>query len=189
MLEKLDAKTKASFETTLSHFQTLVANDVKDRVLKEFQGIVWDTGYKNGTIKVTMFPDAVEFLQTLSSQNKKIFIYSSGSIPAQKLLLAYVASDKSPGTIDLNPLVLDYFDINSSGIKTSKESYENILVSIKARFGAAETHQVVFFSDNILEVTAGTAAGITSIIVDKPGNKPVPENRFRLISDFASVSF
>lgn len=189
-----------SYDALLNHFQTLVKNDIKDKHLKQVQGLVWNAGYDSNEIQVSLFPDAIQFLNKLANSEthigniKQIFIYSSGSVNAQKLLLAHVKDldNEQGGSVDLNPLVNGYFDINTSGHKIEKQSYTNIYESIKKKDEELEPKDLLFFSDNIHEVKAAEEAGLRSIIVEKPGNKPIPEaekSGLTTIKSFDEIDF
>lgn len=149
------------------HFNDLVARDVKDPVLKTLQGYIWKQGYEDGEITAPIYPDSIKFIRSASA-SKKIYIYSSGSVKAQKLLFAYV--DDNGTSIDLNHHVSGYFDITTSGYKQEKSSYENILKSINQ-----EPSSTLFLSDSQLEVQAALDAGLQSKIVKRPGNAPVDD--------------
>ncbi|SJM86075.1 probable Enolase-phosphatase E1 [Zygosaccharomyces bailii] len=165
-----------------SHMQSLVANDVKDPVLKQLQGQVWAEGYTSGQIKSPLYPDAIEFMQRSSS---KLYIYSSGSVQAQKLLFAYVEDPSNPTgpSLNLQPLIKGYFDINTSGKKVESHSYERIVQDIKTA-----PQQVLFISDNILELKAAQEAGLQTLLAIRPGNATIPDmHGFRTVESFASL--
>lgn len=94
-------------------------------------------------------------------------IYSSGSVPAQKLLFQYTNSTPDP---DLRPLIGDYFDTVNAGPKTEKESYEKI-----ARTRDEERGRWLFLSDNVKEVKAAREAGMQSFVVVREGNAVLTE--------------
>lgn len=154
----------ASYDSVVSHINHLVASDFKDPVLKAFQGIVWKMGYDSGKLKAPLYADAIDFVKTHSP----VYIYSSGSVPAQKLLFAHVDVDGS--LADLTSYILGYFDITTSGYKQDAQSYVNIAKSI-----GCDPLEVVFYSDNANEVRAALAAGMASKVVVRPGNAPLTD--------------
>lgn len=87
-------------------------------------------------------------------------IYSSGSIPAQKLLFGHTDSG------DLNPLLTDYFDTTTAGPKTEAASYRTIL----AKYPAWKPEEWLFLSDNAREVRAALEAGMRACAVVRQGN-------------------
>lgn len=145
------------------HIETLVRNDVKDPRLKAFQGIVWEKGYENGEIVAPVYSDAIEFIQ-----RHNVYIYSSGSVAAQKLLFRHVEIEGQPH--DLTPHIKGYFDITTAGTKRDPESYVKI-----SRETGIDANAFTFYSDNVDEVRAARAAGMQSLIVVRPGNAPVAE--------------
>ncbi|GAV54901.1 hypothetical protein ZYGR_0AS02240 [Zygosaccharomyces rouxii] len=166
-----------------THIQSLVSNDVKDPILKQLQGTVWSQGYTSGEIKAPVYEDAIEFMK----RKENVYIYSSGSVQAQKLLFGYVANPASSGSnelsLDLNPLIKGYFDINTSGKKLESGSYEKIVSQI----GVA-ADQVTFISDNIKELEAADAAGLNTLLAVRPGNPPVQQNHgFQTVERFDAL--
>ena len=71
-------------------------------------------------------------------------IFSSGSVPAQKLLLNYVEPEEGSDSKsqDLRPLISDYFDTVNAGPKTEHESYITITQAMKLK-----PADVYFFTD------------------------------------------
>lgn len=155
----------------VAHIKQLVANDVKDSALKGFQGVVWKRGYERGEITAPLFEDAIAFIKNASPSNP-IYIYSSGSVPAQKLLFSHANVD---GTLaDLTAYLSGYFDITTAGPKTDKSSYEKILRQINT-----ESNDAVFYTDNVNEVKASLAAHIPTKLFIRPGNAPLAEEDLR----------
>lgn len=171
ILNKFPAETRSSKDTLLNHINHLVSNDIKDPVLKEAQGIVWKLGYENGDLVAPVYEDAIAYMKQFASSGNGIYIYSSGSIKAQKLLFGYVKSDKA--SIDLNLLLKGYFDITTAGYKHDTSSYTNILKQINS---SGQPDEVLFLSDNVKEVDAALQAGMKSKIVIRPGNAPIPKD-------------
>ena len=171
-------------EQLTEYVLALVRQDIKDPVLKQLQGHVWRNGYHNGSIKAPVYQDAIKFI---SDGKNKIFIYSSGSVQAQKLLFEYVR-DPSDGhkTINLMPSIENYFDIDTSGMKIESTSYDNIYNAINID---TDKQRVLFLSDNPLEIDAATEAGISTRLVVKPGNVPVPdaETRYKVLYNFNNL--
>lgn len=50
---------------------------------------MWAHAYKDGTIKGHVYKDAHDTMQYWKQHNHTIFIYSSGSVQAQKLLFEF----------------------------------------------------------------------------------------------------
>ncbi|CAH00039.1 putative acireductone synthase UTR4 [Kluyveromyces lactis] len=160
------------------HIESLVNNDIKDSVLKQLQGYIWEQGYKSGEIKAPVYPDAIDFIQRHAPN---VYIYSSGSVKAQILLFQHVEGD-----IDLTKSIAGYFDINTSGKKTEPQSYTNILKSIGVPPSSAS--DVVFISDNDKELDAALDVGISTILALRPGNNPVSNaEKYKALNNFSSI--
>jgi enolase-phosphatase E1 len=144
-----------------------VKRDVKIAYLKSLQGYLWLQGYKSGDIVAPLFPDVDPFFNQAVKDGKKIIIYSSGSVPAQKLLFSHTNSEKS----DMTPLIADYFDTTNAGPKTEVDSYRKIISSHPEH---KDLGRWLFLSDNIHEVSAAVEAGIRSVPVIRDGNAPLP---------------
>lgn len=121
-----------------------ISNCINTRQLNHNPGYLWQTGYTSGAYSTPLFPDVAPTLRRWHSSNKKIAIYSSGSVFAQKLLFQHVKDDGS--TKDLSYLIdhQGWFDTLNAGPKTEKGSYELI-----ARTLEMEVAEVLFLSDNV----------------------------------------
>lgn len=174
-----------SYDSLLHHITDLVTRDIKDPVLKSLQGLVWQIGYANGEILAPVYPDAIKLIE---SYNDKMYVYSSGSVKAQKLLFGYVKDPSNASkAIDLNPHLSGYFDITTSGFKQESQSYKNILAAINKTH---EPNTVLFLSDNVKEVEAAIEAGLQSYIVDRPGNNPLStkdREAYKVIESFEQL--
>ncbi|KAJ3396266.1 Enolase-phosphatase E1 [Lobulomyces angularis] len=136
----------------------MMSIDRKIGPLKSLQGYIWRVGYSSGKLKGQVFADVPPALKKWKMQKKKIYIYSSGSVEAQKLLLGY--SEKG----DLTQFISGYFDTNI-GLKTEKSSYEAIAKNIKE-----DPSKILFLSDNLKEIAAAKLADFQALVVFRPGN-------------------
>lgn len=162
----------ANGETLLSHVKDLTARDVKIGYWKALQGHLWISGYESGKITAPIYKDALAKIpqwgkQLSSNPSSGIYIYSSGSVAAQKLIFRYCAGEHGK-VIDLNPYFKGYFDTANAGPKTEVKSYEIIAKSIG--FEAAD---LLFFSDNVKEIEAAQKAGWKTKLTVRPGNAEV----------------
>ena len=172
--------SKDAFE---SHVRDLVSRDVKAPYLKALEGHLWRTGYETGELKAPLFPDVAPFFRDSIAEGKKIMIYSSGSVPAQKLLFGHTNSQPS----DMRPLISDWFDTVNAGPKTDVSSYQTIL----SQHADVDPARWLFFSDNLSEVGAALCSGMRSLPVTRPGNPPLPPDHHlsgHAIPDFTSQS-
>ncbi|CAO3668961.1 unnamed protein product [Umbelopsis vinacea] len=152
--------------------------DRKIGALKSFQGFMWKEGYQSGELCGQVYDDVVPALQRWKEHGCKIYIYSSGSVPAQKLLFGY--SDKG----NLLPYFTDHFD-TSIGSKQESSSYVAIAQTIQT-----DPSNILFVSDNVKEIKAAEEAGFQTVISDRIGNVPLTEqdktNR-RVVTSFSQI--
>ncbi|KAH3674710.1 hypothetical protein WICMUC_003126 [Wickerhamomyces mucosus] len=168
-----------SQESLTNHINDLVSKDIKDSTLKSLQGYIWQEGYESGELKAPIYADGISNLKKWTSKGKKVYIYSSGSIKAQKLLFKYV--DINNETHDLNGYLSGYFDITTSGFKFEPSSYSNILKDI-----AFNPDETLFLSDNVKEVKAALDNNINSLIVIREGNAPLSDEDLKVSKTITS---
>ena len=136
----------------------------KSSALKALQGHVWRAGYESGALIGQLFDDVVPALTAWNAAGKKVYIYSSGSREAQRLLFQFSNAG------DVRPLLCGYFD-TKCGPKLEAASYSEIVLSV----GAESPDKVLFATDSLGEALAATAAGMRVVVTDRPGNNPLPE--------------
>ena len=146
--------------------------DRKTTALKSLQGRIWKDGYANGELKGHVYPDVAPALRRWNDAGEPVYIYSSGSIAAQKLLFG--ASEAG----DLLPLIDGHFD-TTTGPKKEAASY----AAIARELGVAPS-DVTFVTDNIDEARAADDAGMVAVLSVRPGNPELPEHSFREIRSF-----
>lgn len=125
-----------------------IDEDRKATPLKTLQGMIWRLGYQAGELKGHVYADTPVFLRRWHEQGLQLYVYSSGSVEAQKLIFGH--SDAG----DLTPLFSGYFDTQVGG-KREASSYRAILERI-----ALPGSQVLFLSDIGEELDAARAAGM-----------------------------
>lgn len=125
-----------------------IDEDKKITPLKSLQGMIWEDGYKKGDFKGHMYEDAVRHLKQWQQSGIRLYVFSSGSVQAQKLLFAHTEYG------DLTPLFSGYFD-TTIGSKREADSYHKIAAAIGARPG-----DILFLSDIPEELDAARAAGM-----------------------------
>ncbi len=149
-----------------------LAEDRKATPLKALQGMVWQQGYAAGQLKGHVYPDAVQALQEWHGQGYALYVYSSGSIQAQKLIFGCSEAG------DLSPLFSGYFD-TTSGPKREVQSYRHISEAI-----GCPASQILFLSDIVEELDAARQAGmLTYGLVRDGGELPGHPN----VSNFAGI--
>ena len=147
-----------SLEEIIQTLKKWIEEDRKITPLKELQGLIWEEGYKSGELKGYVYPDAYEKLKEWYEKGIKLYIYSSGSVKAQKLLF----SNTNFG--DLNYLFSGYFDTNI-GNKKDPLSYTKIAQSV-----GLSPNEILFLSDNPDEILASAKAGMKVIRLVRPND-------------------
>lgn len=162
---------RASPTALRAHVADLMSRDVKIAYLKSLQGYLWEDGYATGRLKAPLFPDVPPKFPEWKSKGIEIMIYSSGSVPAQKLLFRHTDAAAGQPAADLTPFITDYFDTVNAGPKQEAASYRKIA----AAHDRLPVGEWLFLSDNVREVEAAKAAGMQSVVVQRPGNAELPE--------------
>jgi enolase-phosphatase E1 len=150
---------KVDVERLDAHLQELMSTDSKATGLKALQGLVWKSGFESGQLRAELFPDVLPALRVWASNGKRLFIYSSGSVLAQKLFFRFTTEG------DLSSLLSGYFDTNI-GKKQDSASYQRIAESI-----GAEPQTILFVSDVAEELIAATAIDMKVVASVRPSNK------------------
>ena len=132
-----------------------IDQDRKHTALKALQGLVWVDGYQQGTYKAPVYSDAVDSLKAWQSKGIPLYVYSSGSVPAQKLFFSHTDHG------NLLPLFSGHFD-TEMGEKRSVESYRQIANAI----GCAP-EGLLFLSDIVEELDAAREAGWQTVLIDR----------------------
>lgn len=141
-------KPTLSLSETISQLRQWIAEDKKITPLKAIQGLMWEEGYQRGDFTGHVYPDAVRNLRRWHQQGVKLYVYSSGSVHAQKLLFGY--SDAG----DLTPLFSGYFD-TTIGHKREPSAYQRIVEAI-----GVPASTLLFLSDTREELDAAQQAGL-----------------------------
>jgi enolase-phosphatase E1 len=140
-----------SLDEAIDQLIVWIDNDEKITPLKALQGLIWESGYLRGELTGHLYSDAIHNLQTWKAQGFDLYVYSSGSVYAQKLLFSHTEAG------DLTPLFSGYFDTNI-GSKQDSTSYENIVAHI-----GLPPEQLLFLSDIEAELNAAQNAGLQTI--------------------------
>ena len=122
--------------------------DVKATPLKALQGVAWREGYADGSLEGAVYPDVAPALGRWRAGGVRLFVYSSGSIEAQRLLFRHSAAG------DLSGLFEGHFD-TGTGPKREAASYGAIAAAAGLAPGA-----MLFLSDVVAELDAAGAAGM-----------------------------
>ncbi len=149
--------------------------DVKVTPLKTLQGLIWVEGFTSSGIRGHLYPDAVDALHRFADGGVALYIYSSGSVPAQKLLFGHSVAG------DLLPLFSGFYD-TTIGPKREPASYERILHDI-----GVPPNETIFFSDNQAELDAALDAGIQTVQLARPDDGTTPTTRHTSVESFSQI--
>ena len=160
--------------------QGWIDQDRKHTALKALQGMVWEAGYTDGDFTAPLYADVAPALRGWHAKGYPLAVFSSGSVPAQKLLFGHTDDG------DLIPLFDDFFD-TEVGHKREAESYRRIADSL-----GRTPAEIVFLSDVVEELDAAREAGMRTVLLDRREDYPEPRlgdaaNRHERVESFADI--
>ena len=164
--------------------QGWIDEDRKHTALKALQGMIWEAGYRDADFTAHIYPDAAPALRRWRESGLPLYVYSSGSVPAQKLFFGH--SDAG----DLTALFSSWFDTEIGG-KREAASYRRIAEAIGVPAG-----EILFLSDVVEELDAAREAGLRTVLIDRLQDYPQPRrgeathghNRVESFSEIESVA-
>ena len=142
--------------------QGWIDQDRKHTALKALQGMIWKAGYHHADFTAHIYPDAAPAMRNWHAAGLPLYVYSSGSVPAQQLFFGH--SDAG----NLAPLVSGWFDTEIGG-KREAASYARIAANI-----GLPPAELLFLSDVVEELDAARDAGFMTVLVDRPEDYPQP---------------
>ena len=151
-------------EMIVEVLQGWIDEDRKHTALKALQGMVWADGYKGADFTAHIYPDAAVALRAWHAAGLPLYVYSSGSVPAQRLFFGH--SDDG----DLTGLISGWFDTEIGG-KREAASYARIAESI-----GLPPAEILFLSDVVEEVDAAREAGLATVLIDRLEDYPQPRD-------------
>ncbi len=155
-----------------------IEEDRKETPLKELQGLIWEEGYRRGELIGHIYEDAYLTLRKWHGMGIPIYVYSSGSVKAQKLLFGHTPYG------DINYLFAGYFDTRV-GSKKDPRSY----VKIAKEIGLLPS-EILFLSDNPQEIEASAEAGMEVIRFAREGENEIIENfPFKQVRSFYEIEW
>ena len=168
------AAPQASLDEVIATLIGYIDEDRKSPGLKALQGMIWRAGYVEGQFTGHLYPDVLPAFERWQQQGIALYVYSSGSVPAQKLLFGY--SDEG----DLTSLFSGYFD-TAVGAKRETQSYHNIAEQI----GVAPS-SLLFLSDIYQVVDAAAQSGwhTLQLIRGEADNA----SRHHQVNDFSQIN-
>jgi len=142
--------------TAANYVRHLIATDRKTTPLKTLQGKIWEEGFRSGELRGHVYEDVPRAFARWKRDGKRIAIFSSGSVLAQKLLFGHSIAG------DLTPYIEAYFD-TTTGAKREAQSYRVIAKQLEA-----ETGGILFVSDMAVELDAANQAGMQAVLMARP---------------------
>jgi enolase-phosphatase E1 len=156
---------------------TWIDEDRKITALKLLQGLIWDAGYAEGALRAPVYADAARQLRAWHASGLRLYVYSSGSVHAQKLLFRH--SDHG----NLLHLFSGHFDTTTGG-KREAASYMSIAESIGLPPG-----DVLFLSDVTEELDAAAATGMRTTWLVRPQDVSPTEDALRASAHAVAATF
>jgi enolase-phosphatase E1 len=155
---------EASRQEVIALLLRWIDADRKSTALKALQGMIWEAGYVSGAYRAHVYPEVAAKLRNWHARGLRLYVYSSGSVAAQKLFFCHSEAG------DLSPLFDGYFD-TQTGAKRDAESYRRIGEAI-----GEVPDRILFLSDVVEELDEARSAGWqTAQIVRDPLPLPLPE--------------
>ncbi|CAO2141666.1 unnamed protein product [Urochloa humidicola] len=172
-----EAGKEEVINSLVANVESMIKADRKITSLKQLQGHIWRTGFEKKELQGVVFDDVPVALKNWHANGIKVYIYSSGSREAQRLLFGNTTYG------DLRKFLCGYFD-TTTGNKRETKSYFEISQSL----GVDSPSQILFITDVFQEAVAAKNAGFDVIISIRPGNAPLPDNHgFRTIKSFNEI--
>lgn len=167
-----DAHSRRVIDTLLRW----IDEDRKATPLKALQGMIWKAGYAAGDYRAHVYPEVPRKLHAWKAQGLKLYVYSSGSVPAQKLFFAHTEAG------DLAPLFDDWFDTEIGG-KRERGAYLRIAETI-----GMPPPEVLFLSDLGAELDAAHGAGMQTIQLCRPPERCLDSATHPCVADFDAIT-
>jgi len=169
-----EAGLELSIEQIIEQLIQWIDEDKKATPLKSLQGLIWEAGYRQGDFKGHLYADAAAKLKAWKDEGLDLYVYSSGSVYAQKLLFGHTEYG------DLTPLFSGYFDTHIGG-KKEQQSYDRIAAELGLPAG-----ELLFLSDIKEELDAAKAAGFETIWLVRDGAID-PQAEHRQVGNFDRI--
>ena len=152
-----------------------IDQDRKVTPLKALQGMIWEAGYREGAFFGHVYSDAVRKLREWHEAGLALYIFSSGSVHAQRLLFGHTEQG------DLTPLFSGYYDTRI-GAKQEADAYRAIAADI-----GLPAESILFLSDTLGELDAARSAGFKTTWLVR-GDDPATSGSHPLARDFDEIS-
>jgi enolase-phosphatase E1 len=149
----------ARLEGAVGYLQWLMDRDRKSTGLKALQGRIWEAGYLSGELKGQVYEDVPSALARLAEEGRRLAIFSSGSVLAQRLLFRHSTAG------DLSGFIHAYFD-TTTGPKQEAASYARIADAL-----GRPAAEILFVTDTPAEADAARGAGLKTALCVRGGRR------------------
>lgn len=170
-----EAGSELGLDGVIGQLIAWIDADRKITPLKALQGMIWEAGFRNGDFAGHVYEDAVRHLKGWHAQGIPLYVFSSGSVQAQRLLFGH--SDAG----DLTPLFSGFYDTRI-GAKREASAYTAIAADI-----GLPPADILFLSDIEGELDAARDAGMQTLWLVRDG-APDAATGHRQVSDFDAIS-
>ncbi|EGV18635.1 acireductone synthase [Thiocapsa marina] len=144
-------------EALIAQLLEWIATDRKITPLKALQGLIWEEGYARGDFRGHIYEDAARRLRDWHGAGLRLYVYSSGSVHAQKLLFGHTEYG------DLTPIFSGFFDTRIGG-KRERDAYRAIVSEV-----GLSPAEILFLSDIREELDAARDAGMATTALRREG--------------------
>lgn len=155
ILKEVEEVAQVTSDQVIDTLLAWMQQDKKITPLKALQGLMWEDGYRTGAFQGHVYDDAFQQMSHWKSQGLSLYVYSSGSVHAQKLLFSF----SNQG--DMTPLFTNYFDTKVGG---KKETASYVLIAEQI---GIPPEKILFLSDTVEELNAARNAGMQTILLNR----------------------
>ena len=173
--QKLETGSGKLEADIVSYVHWLMDRDRKSGPLKALQGRIWEEGYATGALQGEVYPDVRDAFVRWTSGGRRIGIFSSGSVLAQRLLFGRSTAG------DLSTFLSGYFD-TAVGAKGDADSYRRILAAL-----SVHPSRTLFVSDVVNELDAARDAGLRTLLCVRPPAREPAANTHDAVASFAAI--
>jgi len=145
--------------------ESWIDSDRKHPALKQLQGMIWEKGYRDKAYTAHLYEDVLPVIKEWRTAGLQVAIYSSGSVPAQRLLFEHTLAG------DITTLLTAYFDLDI-GNKQDPSSYQAIAQELDV-----DAPHLLFISDVCEELDAAAVAGLQTVQMIRPGTEACGKHR------------
>jgi enolase-phosphatase E1 len=170
-----EARRTLDSEGIIAQLLAWMDADRKVAPLKDLQGIIWEQGFAQGALVTRMYEDAARRLREWHAAGLRLYVFSSGSVQAQKAIFAHTDHG------ELGELFSGYFDTRV-GPKRVPDAYRRIAETI-----SVPSHEILFLSDVREELDAARRAGMQTTWLVRERASAGPAAAHRQARSFAGV--